>query len=177
MHPMNVSCYLLSKFYQAPTCRALGRRQRKRQLSLFHGDYILARGVGVDREPKSYKRDNYKCTEIDRGSGSRVREEVSEEAAYVLLPREVARSGENSPGRESGDNKRIGMFAEGRGRPGGGCPENLAERRMSCHGKLGRAWSHGAHAWVRSRTFLGKSFEKSWKVVEAQAWPRLIAAA
>ena len=57
---------------------------------------------------------NHLCTE-SWGLGELLRDELSEQVMFVLIPGEVARSGEEHSRQRSGDSKRMGTFrAEGR---------------------------------------------------------------
>ena len=57
---------------------------------------------------------NHLCTE-SWGLGELLRDELSEQVMFVLIPGEVARSGDEHSRQISGDSKRMGMFrAEGR---------------------------------------------------------------
>ena len=75
---------------------------------------------GADRKQRnqqtrqSQMAGNRLCTE-SQGEGKLLRDGLSEQVMFVLIPGEVARSAEEHPRQRSGDSKRMGMFRAGEG--------------------------------------------------------------
>ena len=73
---------------------------------------------GADRKQRNQQTGqlqmdgNHLCTE-SWGLGEFLRNELSEQVMFVLIPGEVARSGEEHSRQRSGDSKRMGMFRAG----------------------------------------------------------------